>query len=300
MLGRVLAPITVAAGMGLASPAFATNDAYSASAQYCEGSSDNCVTRSVDEVSTPRVLGAGSGNNAYAFTSSARGGFAEAAVTFSPSTVTLSAGTYSATAFANVSYIFQVVGSQNTYVPLHIVAQLSASAIHATDWQGNNVALYHDDGYDADLLVEPTGFLIGAYAELQVGNLLANPTAYTFLKNGLYNERLDADSVLIDVTRLVMSNTDITVSLTADATLTYTMEGDADPQYGNVSAETDPVFTIDDPAFSAFRIVGVPESLTAAPEASTWTMIIVGFFAMGVALRCRRMPSRPTPATVSG
>jgi hypothetical protein len=175
MLGRVLAPITVAAGMGLASPAFATNDAYSASAQYCEGSSDNCVTHSVDEVSTPRVLGAGSGNNAYAFTSSARGGFAEAAVTFSPSTVTLTTGTYSATAFANVSYTFQVVGSQNTYVPLHIVAQLSASAIHATDWQGNNVALYHDDDYDADLLVEPTGFLIGAYAELQVGDLLANP-----------------------------------------------------------------------------------------------------------------------------
>lgn len=218
--------------------------------------------------------------------------------------MTLSTGTYSATAYSTVSYIFQVVGPANTYVPLHIEAELSASAIHATDFQGHNVALYHSTDLDADLLKEPTGFQIGADATIDVGYLLPHPVASTFLKNGLYDEKLDADGVLIGVTKNVMSNTDIPVTLTASALLTYQMEGDADPQYGSVSAETDPTFTIDDPAHSAFRIVGVPEgpdvSAPAAPEASTWAMMVVGFFAMGGALRYRRPRWGPTSATVSG
>jgi hypothetical protein len=50
------------------------------------------------------------------------------------------------------------------------------------------------------------------------------------------------------------------------------------------SAAADPTFEIDDPAFSAYSITGVPEAsapIVAAPEPATRAMMLIGFTGIG-------------------
>ncbi len=199
-------------------------------------------------------------------------------------------------------YTFQVQGAPDTLVPLHAIGRVSVSGIRLTDEDGNVPTLVNGshDGVPTD------HFYITAAASLKV--ISSRPTIYP--KNSAVADAVatytagfgtyycglcqgGGDS--FDTTFWVYSNSDIEVQLDASARIDYRSDGlDPRPTFGVVSAETDPVFSIDDPAYAAFSIVGVPNGAlppgggNTVPEPASWAMMVSGFGLAGSAMRARR------------
>jgi hypothetical protein len=209
---------------------------------------------------------------------------------------------YSAVANASISYNVQIIGAPNVYVPVHIGADITAGAIHATDDQGNNYELVDNPNLVGpnDGIAEPSNYEITSGATITIlqnsTNVGIDGLSVRSLMFGDRNTAVNAlgQAILIDQTYFFLSNTDITIQLTASATLSYsTIYGVSGNQYGNVSASADPIFTISDPAFANFSIVGVPDgagppAAPAVPEPATWTIMLIGFGAIGMARWRRR------------
>jgi hypothetical protein len=85
---------------------------------------------------------------------------------------------------------------------------------------------------------------------------------------------------------MVEANFDVSVNVFAGAGADF---GSAYAQYTETvegGASADPTFVIDEPGYSAYSIEGVPtETASAAPEPSTWAMLVIGFAGLGYAGR---------------
>jgi hypothetical protein len=282
-----------------ATGASATNEEYQLLARTCSPDIANrCETQTSSE---PLANGLNVGGG-YAFASGYNGGFALASAVFVPGApALLHGGVYEQNSLSSMTYSFQVQGAPNTYVPLHMLGAVSVSAIHLSDEHGNPATLV-DGATDApsDL------FRIVAAASLQLSLSHGTP----FPQNGdsasfeaiydpageIYCNHCGGGGDSFDTVVWVYSNTNINVSLTASTLLRYTAEGIGSnaPIFATVSAETDPVFSIDDPAYSGFTIVGVPTgspppgSAGGVPEPASWAMMLAGFGLAGSSIRARR------------
>jgi len=298
----------VAAGMLTAfgaSQARAANEYTSLTAYACSPHVvDGCVTGSSSEFE-PRGLNVGGG---YAFASGYNGGFALVSAVFYPGAPTLLAdGTYQNVAFAQYGYTFQVKGQADTYVPLHIFGRLSIAPIHMTAQEGGVAALV--DGSTGEA---PNHNFedIDASARLQIADThphsdLAAHGASAYIESiykgtgGIpgftkYCRNCNGNVALIDQTIWVWSNSNITVDLAVSAGIVYVpQEINGNATFATIEAEGDPVFSIDDPAYLGFSIVGVttgapPPNMAAVPEPASWALMLSGFGLMGCAALRRR------------
>ena len=83
---------------------------------------------------------------------------------------------------------------------------------------------------------------------------------------------------------MMAPNEDIDVRVLAQASAEYLAPPADQAEIMSDSAAADPSFQIDDPAFSAYSISGVPEGsapFVAAPEPATWAMLLIGFTGIG-------------------
>jgi len=243
--------------------------------------------------------------NAYAFASGWHGGFTAASASFTPGAAPLlQSGLYSNGAIADFGFTFQVEGAPNTLVPLRMIGRVSTSAIHLTDEMGNVVDLV--DGSSTDVPTDRFKVVANAYLQITPVRMTPYPISsaaidvksiYQAGPFGSFCQNCDGAGVLLDQTIWVWSNSDINVVLDANVLLDYMAAGDGlDPlrTFGTAYAEADPVFLIEDPAFAAFRIVGVPAGGFApptiggaVPEPRVWAMMIVGLAIVGAAMRGR-------------
>lgn len=298
-----LALAAAAAAFG-ATAAHATNEQYQLSALSCSPyivggcEADGFVTTS------PGSVNVGGG---YGYASGYDGGFALASAIFNPGAPELlQAGQYRNSATSSLVYTFQVQGAPDTLVPLHAIGRVSVSNIRLTDEDGNVPTLVngaHDE-------VPTDHFYITAAASLKVvssrlttypqNSAVADAVAtYTTGVGTYYCGLCQGGSDSFDTTFWVYSNSDIEVQLDASARIDYRSDGlDPRPTFGVVSAETDPVFSIDDPAYAAFSIVGVPTGApppigSAVPEPASWAMMVSGFGLAGSTMRGRRRRAAP-------
>ncbi|UAK26686.1 PEPxxWA-CTERM sorting domain-containing protein [Sphingomonas nostoxanthinifaciens] len=120
-----------------------------------------------------------------------------------------------------------------------------------------------------------------------------DPRGYTYCSN------CGGGGASFDKTVWVYSNSDINVTLNTSTLLEFTSygSGNGTTVFGSVEAETDPVFSIDDPAYSAFTVVGVPTGSPppgagggsgSVPEPASWAMMLAGFGLAGSSMRTRK------------
>jgi len=291
--------------VGIPATAQADNEYTQLYATTCSPYIDGgCLSAGVQE---PMMDGLNIGGG-YAFASGYRGGFAIAATVFAPGAgPLLKGGLYSSGSVAAYGYSFRVDGTPDTLVPVHVYGLLSSSAIHVTDESGQVVKFV--DG--ASSTAPTKAWRVVNEASLQIGS--ARPTPYTnsgarislqtsYQVGSLGNSfcrNCGGGSSTLDQTIWVWSNTDINVNLQASAYLGYQALGDGlDPMtlFGNASIEVDPTFSIDDPAYADFTIVGVPTGIApppAIPEPQTWAMLLCG---LGLVVStCRRKATRSAP-----
>jgi hypothetical protein len=305
-LAAVLHLLAATALAGLcATAAQANNETYFANASYCERN-DPCTF--VGGVSQPTPQVASIGYYAGAATYTGNGGFVTAGVTFNPGAPMLLYDSYSAAANAQFNYTFQVVGAPDTYVPIHAIANISVSPIHATDYQGHPYQVADNPSYDGpnDGLAVPSNFTVLATAGVSIlqrstgrglpatgVESLFNYYSYPAYPYPGYVESPEGSGMLIDQIFWFKTNTDIEVALNANAQFQYNSNYDTgiSNQYATVTAFADPIFTIDDPAYSGFQIVGVPSGpgpqTPSVPEPATWASMMLGFGVVGAGLRLR-------------
>jgi hypothetical protein len=303
--------VVIFAAPGLAHAAVVVPPSYSVEAEVVGAYSQNGSTalynpgpNSVGEVGSAR-LGGGLANG-YALAGPFGGGAVLASVWFGPSTVTLTSGSISEDVESSVNYTIQVNGPSGYVVPLHIDAILSAAKVTATDLSGHPIQVVDYGGGQFGLATDTGFYRVGASAGIQIAQYYYNTSIFQYVQysggtwgvdstlntvingNSFPTYDIKAKGVELDQIINVLPNTDINVSLYANALLDYSFGGD-DPQYATTSAEVDPVFTIADPVLaSLYTINGVPEAVAPVPEPATWAMMICGFGLVGTLARRRR------------
>lgn len=252
---------------------------------------------------TPTSAGLGL-DAAYAFASGYNGGFALASVTFNPGAAPLlQSGTYTYGSVSTFEYTFQVKGAPDTLVPLHVFARASADPIHISDENGVPAVFtgssgpvapnsrFKVDGFAHVGVTLTRGTTMGGGAGASIESYYDGTRPDGYVCNGC-----TGGGALIDQTIWVWSNSDIVVGGQASAQVVYNALGDGfDPlvTYGGAAASADPVFSIDDPTYAGFSIVGVPDGVAppggpaAVPEPAAWAMMVAGFGAVGGAMRRR-------------
>ncbi len=288
--------------LAVATPASATNEEYQIYLNSCRPEVLGGCTSGVTFTPSPDGYNLG---GAYAFASGYRGGFTLASAGFTPGAPTLlPGGVYSEGAVSFMTYTFQVQGAPDTLVPLRMIGSVSVSPIRLTDANGNAATLSNGVPGPAP----SDRFRVNGAAQLQVGLTRGTPfpvsgASTSFEANYFgaaseftnYCQNCGGGGSSFDQTVWVYSNSDIRVSMTSSVLLEYISDGPGGPLtvFGSVSAETDPVFRIDDPAYASFSIVGVPTgelptTIGGVPEPATWALMIMGFGLSGAALRSRR------------
>ena len=235
---------------------------------------------------------------AYSSASGFSGGIVNAHAGFSPNPDTLS-GTFINRANADLTYTFQVTGTAGVSVPVHVHGYASLTPITASTFHGGQLTL-KPDGTASDT----SGFSIQSAVSIDISGIGSTDAyghvytsgAHVDAGNNSDNLDLKDKSVLIDKTIYFQTNSDISVEIFAGAALKYNFDGGTSSIFGGVSASADPTFTIDDPAYSAFKIVGVPNDpmppIGAVPEPANWAMLVAGIGMVGGAMRRRRVDVR--------
>jgi hypothetical protein len=288
---------TAALGLFGATAANATNEQYQVTAKSCSPYAANGCA-----FFTSLSAGAVNIGGGYGFASGYKGGYALASAGFQPGAPSLlQQGQYQQSAIGYMTYSFQVLGTPDTLVPLHMIGSVSVSAIHLSDASGNGVTL--QDG-PVDGRAPSDEFKIVGSASVQVSasrrtiypssGASASVTAiYDPSGFGDYCSNCGGAGDSFDTTVWVYSDSDINVTLNTSALVQYQADGTAaGAVFGSVEAETDPIFSIDDPAFSGFTISGVPTgsppTAGGVPEPASWAMMVAGFGMAGAMLRKRR------------
>ena len=149
------------------------------------------------------------------------------------------------------------------------------------------------DGYYAPVIAHTSAQVSVSYAEgdVPVGapESLAFVQAHTsydyryFESAGYAAPDLDGNGDTFDGVVMMEANFDIAVDVEADASAQFAGSSAAFSESAGGSAYADPTFTIDDPAFADYTIVGVPAGPAAAatPEPATWAMLLIGFAGLG-------------------
>jgi hypothetical protein len=309
---RVYAAMIGIGMVGAASPTLAAAPVYSVRTSYCDTADNFCVYDEAQNKPDPQRVGIG--NYAGAQTYSAKGGLATASVHFAPLVPTQQRpGIYSAGATSDIFYTFQVKGAPDTFVPVNVIGNIIAGRIAATDINGHNYELEDDPNFpgDNDAIVTESNYQISSAAILTIlqtssrgGRIGVDRLEASNAFFGDRDKARDAEGIgkTINQTFYFLSNTDIVVSLSAQATLRYATTYPAIPnQYGSVTASADPVFTITDPNFSEFQVVGVPDGPgpAAVPEPAAWATMIAGLGMIGLCARRRRQVTAVSPRLVA-
>jgi hypothetical protein len=292
------------AALGCASPALADYRGQQLDASSCDALGCTRSVRPQDEIG-----GFVSASGAQASASGWQGGLVTASASFIDS-VENTQGNFSELSEAAISYTFQIAGTPSTLVPLRVYGLASISPILASTEQGGLL------GFDSNGV--PNGnafFTIGSAATISVsgtglqpdsglvGRIDAAESLGNMISHGQEGSNINGAEAVLDQTMWFMSDTDITVSLAALANLSYSGYQTNNAIYGSVHASVDPTFTIEDPAYSAFSVVGVlsgPSPASPVPEPVSWELMILGIGMLGGALRLQRsrggMARRPAPA----
>jgi hypothetical protein len=287
MAGIHKAALGAAAAMALVRPALADNEQLNLYAVSClPGQACNIDRGNGSAATESYATASGSGAN---------GGLVTAQVGFSPNAETLG-GTFLNNASADFSYTFQIQGAAGVIVPLHVYGYASISSILASTFNSGQLTVGSDGTPSGTTPFSITSGvsidITGIHSIDSFGNV-SQTAAHVDAGNSSDNLDLVAKSVLIDQTLYFQSNTDISVDIFAGATLRFNDDGGRSGIFGSVSASADPVFTITDPAFSAFRLVGVPGDAPpvggAVPEPASWALMILGFGMTGYRMRRRKV-----------
>ncbi|HLZ75654.1 PEPxxWA-CTERM sorting domain-containing protein [Phenylobacterium sp.] len=197
-------------------------------------------------------------------------------------------GSEPATAFASLFVHYEAHGPDDMIVPLHVIANLSASAGDQDSNMQAFAGLFKTSDDDFDF---------GTYQGVGTGFLACSGGPCNF-NTGCGDACTDTIHLSADFD--VPSNTDFEFFMVA------TCEGGANGASPNCAADADPMVTID-PGFLAthpgFNLeyssnfsntVGTPPGPTGGPgvpEPAAWAMMLVGFGALGAAMRARRRPA---------
>jgi hypothetical protein len=290
-----------------ASAAHADNEFYQLHARTCSP----YVQGGCAEVAYvgPQAQAGGLGvGGAYSWAGGYHGGYGGASATFAPGApMLLQAGRYENSVVTDMQYTFQVKGAPDTLVPLHALGFVSILPIHLSDQLGHPATLV-----DGLIATAPTpNFSVVASAGLYItptrGTPYPDSGAGAYVESRYQPRGYDYDlpyctgcsgtGQQIDKTFYVWSNSDIRVDLGGSVQLIYNALGgglDADPTFATVAASADPIFSIDDPAYSGFSIVGVPTGSpppgSAVPEPASWATMVGGLGLLGGLMRRRATP----------
>lgn len=296
--------LTVPLTATLATPAQASNEQTQLVASGCYPYFDvNHPGDCIDQTSyAPGQVGA---RGAYAFASGYHAGTVIAAITFNPGAAPLLNGGVRYRSIADYRYTIQVHGAPDTLVPLHVHAALKLDKIHMTDAQGQIVTSFID-GDNPNAIPPSYQWNIATSAEVTIfpgsknGDLPGAGLSatqqyfpdYSPGDNG-YCRHCNGMESAIDEYIWVQSNTDIAVHLDASAQLIYRLTTvPPENTFATVAASADPTFSIDDPAYAGFTIVGLPSGsapppIPGVPEPSTWAMLVAGLALLSASRRSR-------------
>ena len=183
---------------------------------------------------------------------------------------------------ASVKYTMRIVGpATNTLIPVHVTMFAYAGSLAIPGPVGFYYApITAGDG--AFVTLAYSGGFLPTLPQVVAGTSY-NYQYYT--GGSVFAPVVSAQSDSFNGVVMMLANQDIDVDVDANATVNYLSTGSAIYTETAVgSAYADPTFVIEDPAYADYTITGVPAGPTAAaaPEASTWAMMLAGFAGLGV------------------
>ncbi len=298
----VVALLVGAAGMVTSTTASASNEQTFLMARSCspyiqQPNYPGCY-QAEERSFQPAGLNIGGG---YAFASGYRGGYALASAAFAPGAAPLlQSSRYENGGIAEFSYTLQVKGTPNTLVPLHVHGSVEIGRFHMSDPTGQPIASFDDLSTGTPPSYDWT---ISALAKVAVSSPRGSPTGqssavteveahYTPGPAGRYCHNCNGVGALMDTVIWVYSNSDVNVNVGANADVIYNAHGiPPESTFATAYASADPVFSIDDPAYTGFTIEGVPAgSPPPVPEPATWALFLGGLLGIGSLAR-RREPA---------
>jgi PEP-CTERM motif len=203
-------------------------------------------------------------------------------------------------ASAAVQYTIRVVGpTTGALVPVRVTMSAYAGSL---DVPGPVVDIY-GRGYYAPIVADAEAEVTLGYAEGDVP--VGDPQLPSVEAETVYDYRyfdsgagypapvLLGNGESFDGIVMIEANFDVEVDVAASAQAQFIGSAAYSESAGG-SAYADPTFTIDDPAFADYTIVGVPvgPAVAAAPEPATWAMMLLGFAGLGYAGYRRKLCAR--------
>lgn len=271
------------------SAAHASNEWVGLIASECTGTPSEC-TRVTTSTVTPWGVSAEGG---FAFGSGYNGGVVLASASFTPGTaqIPFGDGYISRYASADYQYTFRIDGPTGSFASVLMQGNVTVSPIVATGRQGHTVTVSNGS------IDNPSGsdFRIATSAGLAV-SANGNTVFHVAVANSLDPSKwwcecqdIATEGILASPLLRLPANTGIKVELSALAQLYWQQSGQADPQYGSVSASADPVFTPMGDDAAQFRIVGIPDGppRPAVPEPASAVLLAAGLGTLRLLRRSR-------------
>jgi hypothetical protein len=182
--------------------------------------------------------------------------------------------------FGVVEYTMQVMGpTTGALVPVHMILNASVGSLDIPPPVGGA------KGYYAPVVASAVSEVTVEYAQgaapIGAPESLASALATNYYDYRFANTGLLGNSDTFNQEVLVAAGSDLVVYVSASASTEFAGSTAMYTQTAEASAAADPTFTIDEPGYSAYSIVGVPAGPVATPEPATWAMMLIGFAGLG-------------------